>query len=291
MKFWIINLSLCMASVCQADSFTTDGNGIRDTISASANGKSILYVSEIDGAVSCYTASGRKLWRNPTQHPAVMFEIEASDIDGDGNDDLLAASADGNIYHWGHDGKLRWSFNPGRKVRFSEVAVVKNSDAVQIFAGGNDYILYELNRHGQLVSETKFDGIIRKLEAGAFLQKGKQSLFLMAMTGDKWAWSYMAVIDPKSKKAIKTGKLKSKDLSGFRKLMINEVSVADVDGDSLDDLLFLATGRVETAAKDGPGQFIVLNGQLKPISPIRFSQDRQAALRSCVCGLFTTSAQ
>lgn len=61
--------------------------------------------------------------------------------------------------------------------------------------------------------------------------------------------------------------------------MFNEVSVADIDGDRLDDLLFLGTGKadaVASASRDASGQFIVFNGELTPILQYGFpKKDKQ----------------
>jgi len=151
---------MCLSIPLVAQNFSTKGKGIRNTVVANIKGESFFYFSELDGTVSLYTIKGKERWRHISKSPAVMFEINAEDINRDGNDELLAASGDGNIYCWNYKGELLWKFNPGHKVRFSEITVVKN-EKIQIFAGGNDYNIYELDTKGKLVSKTKINGIVK----------------------------------------------------------------------------------------------------------------------------------
>lgn len=246
-------------STNNAQNFAVEGNSLRNTVVGSVNAKKVLFNSELDGSVSCYTLDGKKIWRNPTQSPAVLFEIEAADVNADGNDDLLGASGDGNIYCWDSKGSLLWKFNPGYKVRFSEMAVVKGAKGVQIFAGGNDSKLYELNSLGKLVSSTPIKGIVRKIEVGNFTEVGKPSIFLMTYAGDKFNWEFMGFIDPITKSVLKTNPFNSKgNGKEWNRLMITDISVADIDKDKRDDVLFF--GAAEKSAI-----YIALNGDFKII--------------------------
>ncbi|MGJ8762365.1 MAG: hypothetical protein ACSHXA_17645, partial [Polaribacter sp.] len=179
-------------------------------------------------------------WEAKTDKPAVLFEINTVDVNNDKNDDLLAASADGNIYCWDSSGKLLWKFNPGHKVRFSEITVVNNDDKIQIFAGGNDYTLYELNEEGKLVSETKIEGVVRKIEVGNFIDSDKQSLFLMTYNHDKFRWEFMGFLDAESKEVIKNVKFSDKRLKSLRKAMVTDINIADINNDKKDDILLFA---------------------------------------------------
>lgn len=228
---------LLVFSAC-AQNFTTDGNTIRHVVNGTINGESILYIGELDGSLSSYTLSGKKLWRLETDNPAVLFEIEAADINKDGNDDLLAANANGNIYCYDSSGKLLWQFASDHKVRFSEIAVVKNDDKIQIFAGGNDYTLYELDVEGNLVSETKIEGVVRKIQSGKFINKDKQDLFLMTYGHDKFRWEFMGFIDAESKKVVKHIDYKDKRLKNLRRAMVTDIQVADINNNQKEDVLF-----------------------------------------------------
>ncbi|WP_298488115.1 hypothetical protein [uncultured Maribacter sp.] len=231
-------LLLFLSIMVKAQDFVTEGNGLRNGVSALVNGESILYLSELDGALSAYTITGKKLWSKESSTPAVMFKIVAADINGDDNQDLLAASGDGHIYAYDASGKLLWKFNPGHKLRFNEVAVVKNKGEIQIFAGGNDYKLYELNTKGELVSETKINGVVRKIESGNFIKKGEQCLFVMTYAHDKFRWEFMGFVNPDSKEVISKVSIREKSLTHLSKAMITEINVADINKDGKDDILF-----------------------------------------------------
>ncbi|GAA3617298.1 hypothetical protein Q4Q39_00395 [Flavivirga amylovorans] len=235
-----ILIFLFFANFAFAQNFSTGGGAIKNGVSGSINGDSVIFVSELEGTTSAHTTEGTLLWRNETDSPAVMFEIEASDINNDGNDDLIAASGNGNIYCWDSSGKLLWKFTPDHKVRFSEVAVINQNGKVQIFAGGNDYKLYELDANGQLVSETKIKGVVRKIEAGNFIEPDKQCLFLMTYNHDKFRWQFFGFIDPISKEIIKS--LPYRDatkygLKAYSKIMITDFVVSDINKDKKDDIL------------------------------------------------------
>ncbi|XMO85908.1 hypothetical protein AAFN75_14045 [Algibacter sp. AS12] len=238
-KYLSFVLIALISFTSKSQNFSTDGNGIRNSITANVKGKTVLYLSELDGSVSAYTMEGEKLWRNASTLKAVMFEINAIDVNGDKKDDLLAASADGNIYCWNHKGELLWKFNPGHKVRFSEIAVV-NNEKIQIFAGGNDYKLYELNAEGQLVSETVIEGVVRKIEGGNFIDTDKKSLFLMTYNHDKFRWEFMGFLDAESKEVIKDVSINDKRLKELRKAMVTDITISDINNDKKDDILFFA---------------------------------------------------
>ncbi|WP_066627404.1 PQQ-binding-like beta-propeller repeat protein [Labilibacter marinus] len=255
--FKLVALLLFTISI-SANNFITKGNGIRSTIVGQVNGKQVLYISEIDGAISCYSISGKKLWGNSSAQKAVMFELNTADIDGDGNDDVVAASGDGHIYCYKSNGKLLWKFNPGHKVRFSEVAIIKKKDVVQIFAGGNDYQLYEIDAKGKLVSNTEIKGVVRTIAAGNFLSKDDASIFLMTYSHDKFRWEMMAFINPDTKEIEKSQKYKSNLHKSWSKFMVNDVAVADVDKDAKDDILFF--GITDVAV------YKALNGDFKEVA-------------------------
>ncbi|TWT80216.1 Lambda-carrageenase precursor [Planctomycetes bacterium CA13] len=249
-----------LAASANAQNFVTGLNGLRNLVSTEVNDRPAIFVSEVSGGVGCYDLDGKELWSATTGSPGVIFEMEADDIDGDGIDELLVASADGRIRCWGNDGTLRWQFNPGYKVRFSEVAAMRENGVTRIFAGGNNFKLYELNENGELVSETKINGVVRKIEVGNFRSKDKSSIFLMTYSHDKFSWEFMGLLDPKSKAVLKKVEVNELSAKEWRSLMLTDFSVSDLNGDELDDLLFFGS------TKAGLATFFGLSGELTQIA-------------------------
>ncbi|TGV01866.1 PQQ-like beta-propeller repeat protein [Flavivirga rizhaonensis] len=236
--FLILNLIVLCVSGLHAQNFVTDKNAIRHAVIGSIGNQNVLFIGELDGGLSCYTMEGKRLWDYAPEISAVLFEIEAADIDNDGSDELLAANANGTIYCFNHLGELLWEFKPKNKVRFSEVAVVKNNDKVQIFAGGNNYFLYELDIKGHIISKTPIEGVIRKIEGGNFIDANTQSLFVMTYAHDKFRWEFMGFLDAETKAVIKRVSYTDRRLKNLRRAMVTDISVNDINNDSKADILF-----------------------------------------------------
>lgn len=259
-QFLLIISILLSAFASNAQNFYTEGNGIKNTITATINGKPGLYISEIDGALSCYSISGEKLWRNESQNPAVMFEIIAADVDNDGNDDVLAASGDGHIYCWGSNGKLLWKFNPGHKMRFNEVAKMGSGEKLRIFAGGNDYHIYEISRTGKLVYARPIGGSIRKIEAGDFITDGDEILFVYTLKHDKYRSEFFGFIKPEHfNEVLNATTIENILPKGGDRWMMQDLSVSDLNKDGRDDIVMFGQG-------GGKASFYAFDGNFNKVA-------------------------
>lgn len=218
--------------------FSTDITNIRNVASAQINGKQFIYISSLSDAVGCYTLEGEKVWENKLETPGVLFEILAKDITNDGNDELLVASGNGSIFCYKSNGDLLWKFTPDHKVRFSEIAVVKNKKKVQVFAGGNDYKLYEIDTKGKLVGTKDIKGTVRKIESGNFVDRNTESLFVMTYTHDKFRWEFMGILDATTKEVVKELSYKKSSVKELSKMMVTEIVIADLNKDGLSDITF-----------------------------------------------------
>ena len=237
-KYTIIVVVLLLTVSNYAQNFSTKTDNIRNSVVGKINNQPVLFLSSLSTNLAAYSLKGDELWSYKIDKPSVIFEVLAEDINNDGNDDLLAVAGNGIVYCINSDGNLLWKFSPKHKVRLSEIAVIKNDTKIQIFIGGNDYHLYELDAKGQLVSTTKIKGVVRKIESGKFLSPDKESLFLMTYNHDKFKWEFMGILDPKSKEVIKDVSYKKKELKSLSKAMITDISVGDINQDKKDDILF-----------------------------------------------------
>lgn len=268
---------ICVAVCAQAQDFAVEGSGVHKIVSASHGRSRVLYISELEGGVSCYTPEGKKLWRNPSVDSAVLFEIEAADVDGDGSEELLAAGGNGLITCWNTDGSVRWRFSPGHKVRFSEIAVVGVGAASQLFAGGNDRVLYKLDANGKQIGSMPIPGVVRLIAAGNFQNKRDPSIFLMTYSHDKFRWEFFGFIDPDTLKVQNSLNYKDMASRGWKSknwgsLMVTDLAVADMDQDGLDDLLFFGDSLSVSST------FRVINGALEDVGCF-VSRDHKAARR------------
>ncbi len=229
-------LLLCTTISSQATNIELKTGAIRGAVAAKIEGKTMLYVSEVDGSLSLNTLTGEQVWRNINDTPAITFEIQAHDIDEDGNDDLLAVSGNGTVSAWGSDGELLWRFTPPQISRLCQIATIGEGRDTRIFTGGNDYNLYELDSNGELLSTTPVDGSIFYIESGNFIKRGKETLFLYTLSNDKYASRFFGYIDPDTKKVVR--KWEGEDpFTGAPMYMANDLSIADIDKDGRDDVV------------------------------------------------------
>lgn len=237
---------------------------IRNCVRANISGSEMVYVSEENGTVSLSALNGKTLWRNFTDNPAVMFEIIAHDIDGDNNDDLLGVSGSGSVYAWKSDGSLLWKFTTSEISRLSEIAVIGKGADTKIFAGGNNFKIYEIDSRGKQLSVTPIKGTVRILDSGCFVEKGKESLFVLTYKHDKFRSEYMGFIDPTTKKEYGHA-----SISAFLKsnVMVTDNAVADIDKDGKEDIVLF--GAADFA------RVTAFNSDFKKLLSFSGSKDKQ----------------
>ncbi|GAA3615121.1 hypothetical protein Q4Q39_02170 [Flavivirga amylovorans] len=250
LSFTLVILSLCNFTCTANDEspkkpkdFITSISSIRKVVSTQIGNEPALFISGLTGEVGCYTTSGKELWRTSTpNNNALVFDIEAEDINGDNQDEYIAVSADGYVHCWDSTGKTLWNFRPEVKVRLSQVEVIKTDEGAFVFVGGNNNRLYKLDNKGALVSANEIKGVMARMEAGNFVDKNTNSLFVMTYTHDKTGYSYGAFLDPISGEELKEFKT-TKLPKDYKSLMVTDVKVSDVNKDGRDDVLIFGTTR------------------------------------------------
>ena len=247
-----------------AENVVTQANSIRYAVKAVVDQKECIYITEEDGSVSLSGVNGDLKWRVASDDPAVAFEIKSIDITGDGDDDLLLASGNGSLYAYSSCGDMLWRFKTPEISRLSEIATIGAGQSVRIFTAGNTFTIYELNNRGELKAQLPVSGCVRSLESGDFVEDGKPALYLHTLAHDKYRSDFFGFIDPTTGETLKNGKINNHVGNGS---MVNDLEVADVDGDGRDDVLIFAS--------DNTCELSVVNGELKKIFHFKGKKDKQ----------------
>ena len=117
----------------------------------SANQKSGSYIvgSSYEGTLLAVDYDGKVLWENKLSG-YMNHDVWTQDINGDGNDEILTANADGHVYCLSDKGQLKWSFKVNDAPMYS-VTTIKKDNTSYVVAGGFDNNFYYLDTQGKLI--------------------------------------------------------------------------------------------------------------------------------------------
>ncbi len=123
-----------------------------------------------------------------------------TDLNQDGNLEIVVGSDDHNIYALTHDGKLLWTYETEGIVRSSPALADINQDGnLEIVIGSDDHNIYALTHDGKLLWTYETQGIVRSSPALTDLNQdgnleivvGSDDHNIYALTHDgKLLWSY-----------------------------------------------------------------------------------------------------
>ncbi|WP_152285703.1 PQQ-binding-like beta-propeller repeat protein [Flavicella marina] len=111
--------------------------------------RTTVIANSYEGTLLAYTYKGKKLWENKLSG-FMNHDVWCADLDGDGNDETLAANADGNLYCISDKGELLWKFSKN-EAPLKSVAVTHKDKEAYVVVGSYDSHIYYLNKNGQLV--------------------------------------------------------------------------------------------------------------------------------------------
>jgi hypothetical protein len=177
------------------EAFATGGHSVYHLRCARVQpvGERAIVVAALDGAVLCFARTGELIWKNQA-NASLPLDLDVADIDGDGLDETLVASADGGLYVLDHAGDLRWRFHrepPLLQVR----AVTGGRDGTVILAGGVEKKLYALSPEGRVLETREVPYIVRHIRAGRILGGAKPYAAVVTAKNDKSRF-FLQVFDP-----------------------------------------------------------------------------------------------
>jgi len=196
-----LSLSALLQVSYGIQSFSTDGHIVYHLRPATVQKDSRAIVSAAwDGTVQCHTPGGRLLWTAPTGGN-MPFDMAVADLDGDGLDETLVASSDGNLYAIAHDGKPLWAFR--KTAPLFQVATARLPDkSTVILTGGVEQTLYVLSTSGKVLRTMRTEHCIRHIRAGDIAGNGRDYVAVAtASTGLSGNLSLM-MVDPQDLKVF-----------------------------------------------------------------------------------------
>lgn len=221
-------------------SFTAGGHTVYHLEPGTINGKQVVFSAAYDGTVLCHSPEGELIWKTSTGE-GFLFDIEAADIDRDGDDEALVASSDGALHAIDHNGTLLWRFQ--REAPLWRVHALETEKGIIILTGGVERTVHALDASGNELARKSLDGIIRHLSTGDFKGDGKQ---------------YVAVVSTTQRFSFKLHLLDLDELSSiWEQPMIRNgyfsMEVFDFNQDGKDNMVFGLNASY-------PHQLIVYNG-------------------------------
>ncbi|WP_168565900.1 PQQ-like beta-propeller repeat protein [Crateriforma spongiae] len=108
-----------------------------------------IIASTYEGDVIAVDHQGDVIWTCPLSG-VMNHDLWVADLDGDGNDEALAANADGHVYCISDDGQLRWRFKANDAPMYS-VCVIRHQGKPVVVCGGFDNQVRYLSSTGELL--------------------------------------------------------------------------------------------------------------------------------------------
>ncbi|ONI45554.1 hypothetical protein AN642_01435 [Epulopiscium sp. SCG-B10WGA-EpuloA2] len=198
-----------------------------------------------NGIIVTYDNNGNFIWQAQAGQ-AIINGLEVADIDGDGFDEVLAASTDGRLYAFDHDGTALWTYETGadeysRGVLYAVACAKLSNGEIGIFFGGVSKELYQVDKNGTLVKSVplalKSDGkkvkdeIIITLDVGIREDGSEYIVMITSPTGNYV--NSVSIVDPNNidVEAMHTTKSPSNNYIGRQ-------DTVDIDFDGVNDILY-----------------------------------------------------
>ncbi|WP_172665849.1 PQQ-binding-like beta-propeller repeat protein [Flammeovirga sp. OC4] len=252
------SLLMCLIFPSNAGSITSIETGYTITLVRTAviKSKTHIVANSYEGTVMLYTFEGKQKWKNKLSGFA-NHDVWCGDLNNDGNDEILAANADGYLYCLDEKGKLKWKFRSGETPLIS-VTVVDGTSGRFIATGGMDKNVYYLSTKGEkLKTISAYDYSIQK----GWGNNGKRypqekvhttNFLRKAQFGNEEILIHAGAINQNST----SGALyffKANEVTPFKSIIlkskspIGDLKVEDVDGDGYDEIYMGSSGMIKNS--------------------------------------------
>lgn len=102
-------------------------------------------------------------WQYGHEYTEAFWTLDAADLDGDGQPEILAASHDRNLYAFSGDGKVLWTFRAEAPIYAACVVPPGENAPPRILIGDDSDRVYGLSAEGALLWQTELAGRVTHL--------------------------------------------------------------------------------------------------------------------------------
>ncbi len=127
--------------------FDTHARNLRLTLTPRPG--TAVYLAEIEVRGTAEGIEQLALLPGSTIPVHTFSALHAADMDGDGADEIIAGSTNGEVYLFDNDGSLLWSRDIGGQVRAVSSAKLAGHDRPVVIAGGTSATLYAIDADGE----------------------------------------------------------------------------------------------------------------------------------------------
>ena len=180
---------------CGVHSFSTGGHTIYHLKPATVGtDKRVVISASLDGSVLCHDRDGQLVWKSRIGGH-FPFDMAVSDIDGDGRDETMVATAAGILYAVDDTGETLWTFDKTAPLFQVCTARLDNGSSV-ILAGGVEQMLYVLSPAGSLLRSLQTQHAIRHIRAGDIRGEGRDYVAVATTNRGLSGTLSLLLIDP-----------------------------------------------------------------------------------------------
>jgi hypothetical protein len=124
-----------------------------------------IITAAYSGKILCFDHAGKKRWEQSANR-FFPYALDAGDLDGDGLDESVVASADSSLYLIAHDGRLIAKVTVGPTPLYAAKIVTWGDGKKGIVCGGPERVLYHVSPAGKIVSSVTVPGAVSALAVG-----------------------------------------------------------------------------------------------------------------------------